>query len=223
LEHKSWRNIMNLAIFGASGRTGTLLVNAAIEGGHGVTAQVRDTARLNAASLAWNGVNVLEGEVVDPQAVNDAVHGADAVLVALGAPPRATDRVLERGTRAIIDAMKTHSVERLVVLTSFAIADGPSLTGPIGRALLGLSSRLTRPLWRDKEAQEAAVMASELDWTLVRPITLTNGPATGDYVAEEAPKIRLSSRISRADVAAFMLAEATVPRWSGRAVRLVAG
>jgi uncharacterized protein YbjT (DUF2867 family) len=66
-------------------------------------------------------------------------------------------------------------------------------------------------------------MASELDWTLVRPITLTNGPATGDYVAEEAPKIRLSSRISRADVAAFMLAEATVPRWSGRAVRLVAG
>jgi len=55
----------------------------------------------------------------------------------------------------------------------------------------------------------------------VRPITLTNGPATGAYTAAEAPRVRFSSKISRADVAAFMLAEAESPGWSRRAVRLV--
>ena len=213
---------MNLAIFGASGRTGTLLVDAAVEGGHQVTALVRNPERLGASRSVGDQVTIVEGDVLDPRAVGEAVRGADAVLIALGAPARATDHVLELGTEAIIGTMKEHDVERLVVLTSFAVADGPSLTGPVGRVLLGFSSQITRPLWRDKEAQEAAVMRSDLDWTLVRPITLTNGPATGHYIAEEAPRVRLSSRISRADVAAFMLAEATAPRWSGRAVRLVA-
>lgn len=213
---------MHLAVFGASGRTGRHLVEAGREAGHEVTALVRTPAKLDLTRPGWEDVGVVQGDVLDPEAVTAAVSEADAVLVALGAPPRATDRVLTRGTETIIGAMRRVGVQRLVVETSFAIADGARLAGPLGRVAIGLSSAVTAPLWRDKEGQEAAVMASGLDWTLVRPITLTDGPATGSYTAAESPRVRLTSRISRADVAAFMLAEVVSPAWSRRAVRLVA-
>lgn len=226
---------MRITVLGATGRTGRHVVEQALGRGHTVRALVRDPARLGvpaavttadaAAPTAARGtppqVEVVLGDVLDPEAVTRATAATDAVVVVLGAPPRATDRVLTRGTQHAVAAMHRHGVRRLVVETSFALDGGDRLAGPAGRLLVGFSRLFTGPLWADKASQEQAVRDSRLDWTLVRPTTLSDGPATGSWTAAEEPRLRLSASIPRADVAAFLLDQLSDTTWSRRAVRLV--
>ncbi len=75
---------------------------------------------------------------------------------------------------------------------------------------------------RDKEAMEALIRASGVDWTIIRPPALTDGPRTGTYRTGTDLKIRLTSRISRADLADFALREAATPAFGHQATRIAA-
>ena len=72
---------MNVVVFGATGRTGRLLVEGALARGHVVTALVRAPEKLGDLR---DRVRVVRGDVLDGGAVSDAVDGQDAALVALG-------------------------------------------------------------------------------------------------------------------------------------------
>lgn len=85
-------------------------------------------------------------------------------------------------------------------------------TGPLGRRVVDRLERIFVPLrlraeFADKERQEALVTSSDLDWTIVRPARLTNGPVTGRLRAQPRLTISIRNSVSRADVAEFVLTE----------------
>jgi len=194
---------MNVIIFGATGSIGRRLVERALSEGHRVTAFARDPSVLerNHANLT-----TLAGDVLDPDAVADAVQGHDAVLVALGAGRKGGIRSV--GTGHVIAGMQRHGIRRLVCLSTLGAGDShPLLTFFWRRIMFGL---LLRQAYADHQAQEALVMDSGLDWVIVRPGAFTDGPATDEYrqgFAATARDLRL--KISRSDVAGFMARQLT--------------
>lgn len=205
---------MKITVFGATGTVGRRIVDRALLQGHEVTAFTR-----NAASVAISHprLSVIEGDVMLAGDVLCAVEGQDAVIVALGAGRNGTVRSV--GTQHVVDAMKRQGVSRLIVQSTLGAGDSrPALNFFWKRIMFGL---LLRPAYADHQRQEEIVKASGLDWTLVRPSSFTDGPATNRYQHGFAPTIKgLALKISRADVAGFMLRQLTDQTYLGRAANL---
>ncbi len=191
-----------LAILGATGPTGLQLLAQARERGAEVNALARDPAKLG----KFQGeVTVVQGTVVDPGTVERVVDGCSAVLSALGHVKDSPANLLTTASENMVAAMKKLEVKRLVVLTNTAIedpSDRPPLTHRIARGALRL---MNARLVQDSVPAAKAIADSGLDWTLVRAPILTNGPRTGKY--KVGPMVGgMPLRVSRADVADFMLA-----------------
>ena len=200
---------MNLLIVGATGGTGQQLVTQALERGHQVTALVRRPPRADPRP----GLTPVVGDVLNPGSLDSAMKGQEAVLSALGHKRwLGPSRTLSEGTRNLIAAMGHHGVQRLICETALGISDA--------WWQMGLYYTLfVRPVilpfyFRDKVRQEAAIRASDLVWTIVRPGMLKNGPKRSRY--RHGPQVGhwlWTVRISRADVAAFMLDQLTDRRY----------
>lgn len=194
---------MKLTIFGATGATGTCLARQAIAAGHEVTAVVRDVARLTVPPEPR--LRIVTADVMNPAAIIPVVTGADAVLSALGPRGTGPTTVIQDSSAAIIAAMRAAGARRLVTLSGSIVADeGDGL----------LMSYLVKPVMRrtmlrhvcaDMRRGEAAVRASDLDWTIVRPPGLKDKPAAGTYRTATDRNLRHGFTISRADLAACML------------------
>jgi putative NADH-flavin reductase len=196
---------MKVVIFGATGQTGRLLVERGVASGHVVTAFARDPARLN---VPRGSVRVVQGDVLDSAAVDRAVAGQEAVLVALGTATRGSPPILPQGIRHILDAMERHGARRIVVLSAAgALHDrAGSIVGSLG---LMVARALLPGVYREHRAMLEELRTRNLDWIAVRPVILTNGPWTGRYrvVTDGIP--RGGYRVSRADVADFMIRQLT--------------
>ncbi len=200
---------MNLLIIGATGGTGRQLAAQALDRGHRVTALAR---RLPATEPS-PGLTWALGNVLDPASLDRTMPGQAAVLSALGHKRWfGPTRILSEGTRNILAAMNHHGVSRLVCETALGIADS--------WWEMGLSYTLfVRPVilpfyFHDKVRQEAVIRASSVEWTIVRPGVLGNGPRRG--TCRHGPRVGhwlWGARISRADVAAFMLDQLTDRRF----------
>lgn len=192
-----------IIIFGATGGTGAQVVRQALDAGYDVTAFARTPANV---AIEHPRLRLAQGDVLDPAQVASAIAGHDAVVCALGAGPFSRERLRERGTRHIIQAMQSLGVQRLVALSGYGAAETfATLPFMLKRVVVPLY--LSR-VFQDHEAQERLVRQSGLQWTIVRPPTLTNGEARGEY--ECAPlldKTTSKLKISRADVAQFMVAQ----------------
>jgi putative NADH-flavin reductase len=209
---------MNVLVVGASGRTGRLLAAGALERGHAVTALVRARERLG--DLAAR-VRVVEGDVLDGGVVSDAVDGQDAVLVALGVAMKKDDPAVNAlGTLNAIRSMQRYGVRRLVVLSAGGTQQGHDPNLP------GVFERIVKPLFlkhafADLRRMETSVRQSELDWTIVRASGgLTDGPARGGYRVEPGYSLPSGRRITRADVAEYMLDQLTLRGDLGHAVAI---
>lgn len=194
---------MKIAVFGATGGTGSQVVKQALAAGHQVTALVRDPAKLDVADA---NLTVVVGSVLDAAPVQQALQGAEAVVVSLGNTANNPDYVVSQGTQVILDAMQAlGQPRRIVVVSSLGVGESKDQV-PLPFKML-MKTVLKRPM-EDKERQEAAVKASGLAWIIVRPGGLTNGPATGQYKSGLDPKIS-AGQVARADVAAFVLQQLT--------------
>jgi len=205
---------VNLVVFGATGGTGGAVVEQAVRAGHKVTAVVRRAGSLDETP----GPRVVVLPAWDRAADLDlAVRDQDAVISALGTAAKSPVSVCTDGVRAIMGAMSRTGVRRLVAVSAHGAADSHD------------RSLYSRVLWatladkmRDKETMEEAIRASDLDWTIVRPPALKNRPGTGNYRTGTDLKIRLTSWISRADLADFLLRVATAPAYIREAPRIAA-
>ncbi len=198
--------IRKVLIIGAGGGTGRQLVVQALERGYEVTAFVRNPAGI---SMQNDRLRIVQGDVLDHLSVDAAVRGQDAVLSALGHGKFfGPSKILSQGTQNIVRAMQTHGVRRFVCVTSLGIG---SSAGRLGIYYTFLITPLVLPFYFwDKARQEQVIASSQLEWVIVRPGLLTNGTKRGVYKhGAQVGGFLGSVRISRADVADFMLNQLT--------------
>ncbi|HTA00427.1 MAG TPA: NAD(P)-binding oxidoreductase [Streptosporangiaceae bacterium] len=200
---------MKLTIFGATGATGTCLTEQALAAGHDVTAVVRDPARVTVPAHPL--LQVVTANVIDPDSIGPAVAGSDAVVTAIGPRGTGPTTVIQDSASAIIAAMGKAGSRRLLMLSGSIVADeGDS---PYLRYLLKPLARRTflRHVCADMRAGESQVRESDLDWTIVRPPRLTSKPATGQFRTAIDSNLPHGFSVSRADLAACLLALADDP------------
>lgn len=194
-------HVVKMLMLGATGATGRLLTSLALKDGHAVRALVRDAG----AARLPTPVRAVQGDARSESDVASAMSGVDVVVSALGMGLKTTpDGLMVDAARALIAAGASTGVRRLVMLSSWGVGE-----------TLRRSSLLTRLVYQagkavhdEKARAEVELRASDLDWTLLYPVALTNGPPSGNLRLrdlDEVVRMRGISRISRADVAEAML------------------
>lgn len=188
---------MRLAIFGATGRTGRVAVTQALEAGHQVTAFVRSPEGL---TVRHRDLDTLVMPTLDSEVLRSGLAGVDAVVSTLvgsvrnGSPARTW-------TAAALGAMEENGVRRVLVTSAAPIGE----QGPRKSLPYRIVGWIFRDAHRDLAEMETVVRSSPLDWTVVRPPRLTNGPRTGRYRLAMGENVASGFSVSRADLAEALL------------------
>ncbi len=198
---------MKIAVFGASGKTGILIVYQALNQGQQVTAFTRQSTRV---PINHDKLVVIEGDITDYSKVSEAVRGQDAVLCALGVDKNKPGTTLSDGTRNILKAMEEHNVRRFICMSSAGILgnDGGFWFGKVIMPLF------LKHVFADKRRQMQVIKESRAEWVILRPVGLTDSPKTGTYKIN--PDKPTSMTVPRADVADFMLKLTTNKQYDGK-------
>lgn len=198
---------MKIIIFGATGTIGKKLLEQSLEQNYEVTAFVREPSKVE---IQHNNLKIIKGDVLNLPSVEKAVIGHAAVLCALGAGRKGVVRA--EGTSNIIKAMEKAGISRIICQSSLGVGDSwDSLNFFWRHIMFGL---LLKDAFRDHEIQEKYVKQSHLDWIIIRPGAFTDGQLTGNYKHGFAGNDKSTKlKISRADVADFMLKQLTDNRY----------
>jgi putative NADH-flavin reductase len=195
---------VRLVILGATGKTGSLLLEQAIARGHKVVAYVRRPDAL----AERKGLRVVGGELTDEPALTSALDGADAVLCVIG-PTGVTGLIgadlMQRALPVVSAAMAAAGVRRLVLLSAWGVGDTAASASLVAKVAFRTA---VRSLYHDKEIAEAGLAATGLDVTTVYPVALTNGPPSDGAVVRDVGEVTHVDgmpRVSRATVARAML------------------
>lgn len=203
---------MHLLIIGATRGIGLRLLEQALAVGHTVTALARHPQTLTGQP---KGLRVIQGDILDPETVGQSMAGQEAVCITIGIGVTWKPvTVFSEGTRNVLAAMRRHGVRRLVAVTGIGAGDSKGHGGFFYDRLF--NPLLLKTIYEDKDRQEALIRASGLDWTIVRPARLTNGPLTGVYRVLTDLTGVTAAQISRADVAHFILEELAANRYLGQ-------
>lgn len=192
---------MKVTVFGATGGTGKEVVAQALAAGHEVTAVARNVEAVEPRE----GLTVLQGDVLDLAAVEQAVTGSDAVVSVLGvADRRSPTKLYSEGVGNMLRAMKASGTKRIIALSADGVEPNPAVN--IGQRLVIalVVARILKHLYGDMLEMERALADSDTDWTVVRPPRLSDKERTGEYTVstgEPGP----SSGISRADLADYIV------------------
>ena len=213
---------MNIAIFGANGATGRLLTQRLLSVGHTVTVLLRTPDSFPFRDRVQVGGHIIQGSAFDPDAVGRTINGADIVFSALGAKsPLRNENVLPRAVPLIVKAMQQTGVKRLITLGSAGALPDSLSKQPAWRRWIVQNIVyhyfLKWPV-HEQTVQYLALLSSGLDWTMVMPPMLTNGPARGHYRIDGEALPPNGSRISRADVADFMFQQIESQQWMRKGV-----
>ncbi|HEX4340867.1 MAG TPA: SDR family oxidoreductase [Polyangiaceae bacterium] len=185
-------------LLGATGRTGLPFLEMAEQRGHRVTAFVRSPAKL--PSLP--NLTVRVGDPLRVEELRAAIGGHDVVVTTLGHPDLRPSTLLGDAAKSTVAAMQTAGLRRLLVVSAAMLFDDAGLIAAI------LRRSLLRHVARDSMEMERAVMSADLDWTVVRPPRLTEGPLTRSYLVADGTIPKKGAFVtSRADVAHFLLDE----------------
>lgn len=197
---------MKIVIFGANGKTGTLLLDQALAEGHQVIAYVR---RAGAIVQQHKNLKTVTGNLDDTVRLKEALTGADACISALGGASltKHSQEIID-GIDRIVLLMEQEGVKRFIYLSSIGTGESRYFMGPVLRFFL--ADVLLRVPLADHTINEQRLTNSKLQWTVVRPGSLTDGPKTGKMNhGSEKIKLKGNSKISRANVASFMLDQVT--------------
>ena len=211
-------------VVGASGGTGRATIDALLKRGHRVTAFSRHAESLEIDS---DRVTLRNGDATNPDDVDRAVAGHDAVIITLGitenpirvrlfGAAKTPNDVRSAGTRNVIAAMRKHGVRRLVVQSSYGVGETRGSLRCADRLFFDL---LLKPQIADTEVQELEVRESGVDWVLAQPVHLTDDESHEMPFASAEGQVR-DWKISRKGVAEFLALAAQAPEYVGQSVAL---
>jgi putative NADH-flavin reductase len=199
---------MKIAIIGATRGIGFEFLNYAVDKGHKVTALVRNPLKLGIRS----DLNIVTGDILDYSSVLKAVTDQDIVCTSIGINiTRKPVEVFSKGIKNVIWAMEKEGVENLISVTGIGTGNSKGHGGFLYDKIF--NPLFLKTIYEDKDREEKLIRASSLYWTIVRPGFLTNNPMTGKYQALSKLDGVKCGKISRKDVAHFILEEAIKPKF----------
>ena len=195
---------MKLTIFGATGATGSQLVEQALAAGIQVVAFARNPSKIDANR---GRLTIVQGELTDAAVIERAVSGAETVISVLGPRPGEDikSKPLTQGMQNILAAMQKAGVRRLIISSTPSASDPNDLPDFKFKILVDLIKTAMRPAYEEIVNVARLVRASDTDWTIVRVSMLNNNPGTGVIRAGYLGKKQVGTNISRADLATFLL------------------
>jgi putative NADH-flavin reductase len=199
--------LATILIVGASRGIGLETVERALEAGHKVRALARSARRI---PIDHPDLEKLAGDALEPSIVKSALDGAHAVIETIGVAPGPEAilkpvKLFSRATRILVDLMVEAEIKRLICVTGIGAGDSRDKGGFLYSVVL--LPILLRHVYEDKDVQEQIIRRSKLDWVIVRPGLLTRGPSTGSYRVLTNPDEWRMGKISRADVADFLVGQ----------------
>lgn len=199
---------MNLSIIGASAGIGLELVKLSMAKGHNITTLSRSTETIPDHHL----IKKQKGSATSLPDLQTAIAGADAILIAIGKKGRAsnTGMLFTDTANTLVKAMQNLKLNvPVVAVTGFGAGDSGAYQTFMMKILFSL---LLKKDYDDKTRFEQILSGSSLRWIIARPGILTNKPPTHAYKATtKLSKGMKMGKISRADVAAFMLQQTEKP------------
>ncbi|MCK5668248.1 MAG: SDR family oxidoreductase [Gammaproteobacteria bacterium] len=203
---------MKISIIGASQGIGKQLLELALEEGNEVTALLRNPNKLQ---ITNSNLHILKGDILDPSSVANATADQDAICVCIGIPPsRKPVEVFSKGIKNVLASIGNNTEQKLIVITGIGAGDSKGHGGFLYDRVF--NPLLLKEIYRDKDREEALIKESHANWLIVRPGFLTNGPRTGKYRVIDNLTGVTAGKISRADVADFMLKQLMEPTHFGK-------
>jgi putative NADH-flavin reductase len=193
---------VRITVFGASGKTGRLVIEQGLERGHELVAFVQDASRFAAS---YELLEVVEGDARDPDAVVPALRGSDAAISVISLARPEDEPQHSEATRTIVETAKAEGVRRIVVTANNHVFHDEEV--PPELAAFAREHRRNRDLLR----------STDLDWTIVASPTLVDEPGSGSFavaIDEKAP----GKRTAREDLATAALDAVASDDWIGHIV-----
>lgn len=189
---------MKVLILGATGRVGSHVVSHALRDGHRVTALVRSPEKMQRFGPDER-LTILQGNVLDKDALTQAVYGNDVIISALNTDGTTT---LSESMPLIIEAMDREGIKRIITVGTAGILQ--SRTSPeLLRYQASESKRRTTRAAEEHHQVYHLLAQTSLQWTIVCPTALKDGERTGSYRVERDYLPEGGSVISVSDTAEF--------------------
>jgi uncharacterized protein YbjT (DUF2867 family) len=202
---------LDVVIAGGHGKIAMRLERLLVEGGHRARGLIRNPDQ--ASDLEALGAEPVVCDLEGSDDVSGCVAGADAVVFAAGAGPGSgaeRKRTMDYGGAVkLIDAARAEGIHRYLIVSSIGAHDPSSAGGPMG------------PYLEAKHDADVAVEQSGLDFTIVRPGSLTDDPGTGLVSASTTMGGR--GPVPRDDVAATLFAALQIDNTIGKTFELFGG
>ena len=175
---------MKIAVLGATGRAGRLIVEEALARGWEVRALARDPAKV---TTKHERLAVVKGEATNAADVAEVAAGCDAIVSALGIVKGGPTDVCSAGTKNALAAMKQHGIRRYVVVGG-AGAKAPGEDKPLSGKLINAAMKaFMGDIVKDKERELEVLAASDIDWTVLRAPMLQDGAKVPVRFGERGP------------------------------------
>jgi len=205
---KNEQTPLNILIIGANGGIGRQTVLMALKAGHKVTAMVRSAAKL---ALTHPNLQVVTGDIWRPETFKQYLAGKDAVISAIGEQMDKPTTLYSAGNANLLMTMKDMGANRAFFISASAIEISPVQPFIVKLATKYIVQRLFGHGYADQRIMERLIKESNINWTIVRPPRLIDKPATGKYRVAINSFLKNCLKISRADVAHFMIHNITNP------------
>ena len=204
---------MNVLVAGATGFTGTKVVDQLVTEGHTVTSLVRSTASVVDTN---DQLTVVQGDILDLRLLKKLMVGQEAVISCLGVGGLGDGKpndFVSRATQGILQVMEEVRVRRFIAMSNGGAGDSEEYMGWLGnRIVIPLFLPKLLPIIQDKNVMEGYVANSSLDFTVVRFPNITGRSAKGKITATTTGR-GLKRSISVYDAARFLVEQLTSQRF----------
>ncbi|MCU4760673.1 SDR family oxidoreductase [Bacillus cereus] len=199
-----------IAILGANGKAGKILVNEALEKGYQVKILTRNST--NTEKINKN-IETIIGDARNFSTIQDLLQGCSAVINAVG-QPKNESYIFSTVTKHILEAMKEYKIKRYILISGGSLnvtGDQKRIVNKMGATLFKL---FLPKMMQDKYKELQIIQNSEVDWTIVRLPFVIEGNGIGNI--NESLVDMPGIKIHNSDIAPFVIKEINSDRYVGR-------